>query len=313
MLYEIDKARDKITKISFDDIDSKKLIAGLITIDDLKVHNHIFNFSEFAIMECESGNESFRSSIDVYEDYIFGIINVVNVENLWEERDRIGIFIRENIFLLVDIKDTDKSIQRAFDFGLNRIKPSGLTIERIICNVLESFLYNDNKHLEVIEFEISTFEEEVTSMSVNKQFTAKMLAMKKKLLLLHNYYEQLIDIGEELQENKNDIFNEHNLRYFRLFTGRVTRISQTVQRLRENLVQIREAYQNNLDINLNSIMKIFTVVTMIFSPLTLIVGWYGMNFSMPELAWKYGYIYVVFLSIFSLLFCIWIFKKKNLL
>jgi magnesium transporter len=45
-------------------------------------------------------------------------------------------------------------------------------------------------------------------------------------------------------------------------------------------------------------MKLFTAITSIFFPLTLIVGWYGMNFRyMPEFEWKYGYIFVIALSV----------------
>ena len=49
-------------------------------------------------------------------------------------------------------------------------------------------------------------------------------------------------------------------------------------------------------------MKIFTVITSIFFPLTIIVGWYGMNFeSMPEFKWRYGYVYVILLSVATVL------------
>ena len=112
--------------------------------------------------------------------------------------------------------------------------------------------------------------------------------MKKKLLILHNYYEQLIDVGEELLENRNDIFDDEHLHYFKLFTKKAERLSQSVERLRESIVQLREANQANMDYNLNYVMKMFTVVTTVFLPLTLIVGWYGMNLKhMPELSWKY--------------------------
>ena len=58
-----------------------------------------------------------------------------------------------------------------------------------------------------------------------------------------------------------------------------------------------DAYSSSLDLKLNHSMKVFTVITTIFFPLTIIVGWYGMNFnSMPEFTWKYGYIYVIALS-----------------
>ena len=52
-----------------------------------------------------------------------------------------------------------------------------------------------------------------------------------------------------------------------------------------------------LDMKMNRNMNYLTVIGTIFFPLTIIVGWYGMNFiSMPEFTWKYGYVYVILLS-----------------
>ena len=59
-------------------------------------------------------------------------------------------------------------------------------------------------------------------------------------------------------------------------------------------------------------MKILTVVTAVFMPLTLIAGWYGMNFrDMPGL--EDGYPFVVILSVIVIVGCIIIFKKKHIL
>ncbi|MPN50396.1 Cobalt/magnesium transport protein CorA [bioreactor metagenome] len=58
-------------------------------------------------------------------------------------------------------------------------------------------------------------------------------------------------------------------------------------------------------------MKIFTVITAIFLPLTLLVGWYGMNFHMPELQWAYGYPAVIVVSIALMVALILLFKKKD--
>jgi magnesium transporter len=67
-----------------------------------------------------------------------------------------------------------------------------------------------------------------------------------------------------------------------------------------------------LDIRLNNIMKIFTVLSAVFLPLTLITGWYGMNFTaMPELTWRYGYLYVLILAAAVALICIGIFKRRH--
>ena len=58
-------------------------------------------------------------------------------------------------------------------------------------------------------------------------------------------------------------------------------------------------------------MKIFTVITTIFLPLTLVVGWYGMNVKMPEYDWTYGYLYVIIISIVLVLVSIYIIRKKK--
>ena len=59
-------------------------------------------------------------------------------------------------------------------------------------------------------------------------------------------------------------------------------------------------------------MKYFTAITSIFFPLTLIVGWYGMNFKyMPEFEWRYGYIFVILLSVAVVAVLTIIGKKKK--
>ncbi|MEG0642235.1 MAG: CorA family divalent cation transporter, partial [Clostridium sp.] len=61
----------------------------------------------------------------------------------------------------------------------------------------------------------------------------------------------------------------------------------------------------------NELMKLFTIVAMIFSPLTLITGIYGMNFRIPEYKWGYGYLYVIILMIVVSVALFIYFKKRN--
>jgi magnesium transporter len=67
-----------------------------------------------------------------------------------------------------------------------------------------------------------------------------------------------------------------------------------------------------MDIQQNRIMALLTIVTSIFLPLTLIAGWYGMNFRyMPELEWEFGYPLVILISILIVVFSLIWFKKKK--
>ena len=95
---------------------------------------------------------------------------------------------------------------------------------------------------------------------------------------------------------------------------RVERLQNHVQLLRENVLQIRELYQSMQDARQNKIMAVITIVTTIFLPLTLITGWYGMNFVyMPELQWRYGYFAVIMISLVIVIAEIIYFKKKKMM
>ena len=96
-----------------------------------------------------------------------------------------------------------------------------------------------------------------------------------------------------------------------MLSRRTERSYQNILNLRESVTQVRESYEAEVDISLNTTMKVFTVVTTIFLPLTLIVGWYGMNFAIPEYHWKHGYAMVILLSILCVLACIAFFKKRK--
>jgi len=92
----------------------------------------------------------------------------------------------------------------------------------------------------------------------------------------------------------------------------MARLHDNSASLRDYTMQLRDLYKAQIDVKQNRIMTVLTVVTTIFMPLTLIAGWYGMNFRfMPELEWKWSYPVVigvcVLIAVGSLLF----FKKKK--
>ena len=126
------------------------------------------------------------------------------------------------------------------------------------------------------------------------------------------HYEQLLDLSEVLEENENNFFAEENLRYFRMFSKRIERLRDRASSVRDYAIQIRELYKSRLETKQNRIMTLLTVVTTIFMPLTLITGWFGMNFKyMPELEMKYAYPAVIAISILIVIGSLIFFKKKK--
>ncbi len=136
--------------------------------------------------------------------------------------------------------------------------------------------------------------------------------IRSNLRILRRHYEQLLDLGQELEENENCFFEEKNLRYFHLFTARVARLIDMTGTVREYTFQLRELQESKLNIKQNHIITILTIVTTIFAPLTLITGWYGMNFAhMPELQSVWGYPAVILVSLLIAGGCLFYFHKKK--
>lgn len=187
----------------------------------------------------------------------------------------------------------------------------GATNERVFYHFFALLLKGDMDFLNSLEEEISKNEDLVLSGG-KASYLKYITAWRQELLRLKRYYEQLNFIFDEMTLNDNQLFSEDGVRRLMILRNRTDRYLSAVKNLQEMVSQLREAYQSQLSIEQNDLMKIFTVVTVIFLPLSLLAGWYGMNFSyIPELNWKYGYPVVILVSIVTVVALIWKFKKKK--
>ena len=176
---------------------------------------------------------------------------------------------------------------------------------------LELLIAKDLRHLQALEEQLDRLEDQVLS-GIIEDFNPQMTAMRKEITGWIRYYTQLDDMICEFQENENGYFSDDEVRAFHLVEKRIGRLTGEAQALREYGLQLRELFQAEIDVRQNRIMKILTIVTTIFLPLTLVAGWYGMNFvHMPELRWEYGYPVVIGISIAVVFLSLWIMKKKR--
>ena len=211
-------------------------------------------------------------------------------------------FNDENIFILCE---DERSLNKA-----NKLFKEEDSIEKMIYNFFAELIKEDTNYLEALEEEITETEDDLLTSS-KKECTEQIIAYRRELLQLKKYYEQLNRIFEGLVQNENNLISETSLRYFNILDSRIDRLFANVLNIRDYVTQVREAYQAQIDIEQNNLMRVFTVITSIFLPLTLIVGWYGMNLQMPEFSWEYGYPFVIVLSLIISVICLIIFKRKK--
>ena len=187
-------------------------------------------------------------------------------------------------------------------------KPS---LERFLYDFLEQIVEDDLSIMERYEEELNRIEDAILDKERQEEL-GRVIDIHNDIRKLLVHYEQIIDMTQELEENENGFFEEENLRYIHLFMNLMARRHDSAVSLRDHAMQVRDLYHAQLEVRQNRIMTLLTVVTTIFMPLTLITGWYGMNFRyMPELEWRYGYLAVIVVSIAVAVFCLILFKKKK--
>mgnify|MGYP004608939363 FL=1 len=187
------------------------------------------------------------------------------------------------------------------------------SLRQILLALLEQLLTEDVLYLQKQEEHLAELEEELLKR-VPDYFYEMIMKYRKRLNIFHSYYEQLINMCDVMQTSVNIQLVEEEKAEWQLFSNRAERLHDHVEMLREYLVQIRELYQSLIAVKQNQVMSILTVVTTIFLPLTLIVGWYGMNFpNMPEFGWKYAYLAVIIVSITVVVIEVIYFKRKKML
>lgn len=290
----------------------KELTVGLVSVEELEKIAPYWDFSPSTVRQCREEVRYFRSSVEVYDRYTFGTLKLANGEKEFENGSPVAFYLCRNLFLLVHIRDGDGSTEALLAAAMQRFPAAIQTFEKVVFAFLDGLIEGDGKRLEDMEFAFSELEASVLRGEAGDDFTGRLFLRKQELLLFHNYYEQLIDVGEALEENENRLFPGDDLRYFKVFTDKVRRLSDGVESLRKQLEHCSSAYQSMLDIHLNHTMKTFTVISALFLPLTLLTGWYGMNFQyMPELHWKYGYFYVLALAVIIAVICLKTFKKHR--
>lgn len=241
--------------------------------------------------------------LEIHEDAILGTMRIPNKEE-YDQHIRFALYMTENKLIFID---DSKFVQTI----LERIYLGRFQCEIDLSMILEEFLLQivegDQHFLASLEKKIETLEEEIISEK-EKDYHLEVLNLKKEISRMNRYYHQLFDMVDDLQSYSQD---NHPLTYH-IFENKINRLLQETIDLREYAMQVQDVYMSEIGIRQNNVMKMLTVVTTIFLPLTLLVGWYGMNFAnMPELTWKYGYLGVALISIVIIVLTLWIMKRKK--
>ena len=253
-------------------------------------------------------SDIFITKAEVNYDSLTGSFAIPDRKNPSGDDLKFAFVLDEKGIIFIDDHDTALGIIKRIQQTKKWKIPS---LERFLYDFLDQIVKDDLRLMEKYEDELDSMEQAIIDGDENLP-SGRLNDIRNDIRYLRIHYEQLMDLAAEFEENENGFFELENLRYFRLFINRAERLHEQSTSLRDYTMQLRDLYKAHLDLKQNRIMTVLTVVTTIFMPLTLIVGWYGMNFRyMPELNWEWGYPVVIAASIVIVIGSLLFFKKKK--
>ncbi len=237
------------------------------------------------------------------------ILGAIRVPQKSEQRAQLlsfGFYLTERTLYLIE--DTGK-LKLWVEKQMDRLHDLR-TPDQLLLQLMGRMIEDDILYLSHLEMAFEAMEDTLAG-GAPKDFFLQLTRHRQKLSELNAYYEQLTAIGELMQLPSCCPLIQ-NAALWENYTKRCEQLQGYVHLLRENVLQLRELYQSLQGERQNKIMGMLTIVTTLFLPLTLLTGWYGMNFArMPELQWAYGYPVVIAVSALIVVAEIIFFKKAR--
>ena len=303
MYYLIEETLKKVSREDLKGTD--KQFVAVLSSEEWKNNKDSFEMG----MDIEPDlSEIFLTKAEVNYDSLTGTFSIPDRKCPSDDDLKFAFVLDEKGIVFID----DTGAASAIVNGVIRTKKWKLpSLERFLYDFLDQIVKDDLRLMEKYESELDSMEQAIIDGDENLP-SGRLNDIRNDIRYLRIHYEQLMDLAAEFEENENGFFKYENLRFFRLFINRAERLHEASMSLRDYTMQLRDLYKAHLDIKQNRIMTVLTVVTTIFMPLTLIVGWYGMNFHfMPELEWKWSYPAIIVISIVIVIASLLFFKKKK--
>ncbi len=257
-----------------------------------------------------------RPKVEQYPAYYFIVARMAEVgERLGTEQ--LSLFLGKKFVLTFQERygDCFDPVRERIRKGSNKIRNSGP--DYLAYAVLDAFIDNYFPFLEHLGERLETLEDEVI-LQPDTQTIAQIHKIKRDLLTMRRAVWPLRDALNSLIRESSTLFTDDTRLYLRDCYDHTIRLIDLLETYREVSTGLTDIYLSSLSNRLNEVMKVLTIFSATFIPLTFIAGVYGMNFNsdrspwnMPEVNWKWGYPFALVLMAAVAIVMLIYFRRKG--
>jgi magnesium transporter len=252
-----------------------------------------------------------RPKFEDFENYVLTVMRMISY-NQEVVSEQLSLVLLENTVLSFQ----EPHGGDAFDIIRNRLRLSKGRVRRLGADYLFYALMDAVvdcyfNAIEKIGDKLEVIEEEIMS-DPKKESLIRLYALKREVIYLRKQVWPLRDMINNLIRTENALITDNTQIFFRDLQDHSTRIIDTVETYRDLLSGIMDIHISTNANKMNEVMKVLTIMSTIFIPVTFISGVYGMNFAnMPGLTSEYGYMIAWGLMLVVIFGLIFYFKRKK--
>lgn len=259
-------------------------------------------------------NDIRRPKVEEYPNYMFFTVKSALPGNLalsTLDQEQITFILGKNYLISFQEKSSDHfiNVRDRIEKSKGKIRSKGTDF--LLFRMLEAIIDNYFEVLERIADNIALIDTKL-HISENKAIFKEIEIEKRRLIELRKIVQPMRDITMQLEHSESVLLDQTNFYYFSNLKSACISALEEIDANKQILDGMSNLFYAAQGQRMNEIMKMLTVVSSLFIPLTFIVGVYGMNFEfMPELKWKSGYFVVWGVMLLLILGLMIYFTKKG--
>ena len=258
-------------------------------------------------------NTDHRPKVEEYQDHLFVVAKMLSLD---EETDgivseQISLVLGKGYVITFQEKPGDvlDPVRERIRNKTGRVRKMGA--DYLLYALLDVIVDNYFLIVEQLGERIEALERKISIRPGNEDLLT-IQEIRSLLITVARYTTPVRELAGRMNTAQTELIEKGTRRYINDLQDHTVYIAESINTFRDMLTNLENTYHAGQNARMTQVMKLLTIISTIFIPLTFIVGVFGMNFDhMPELRWKYGYPSVMgSMALLSIGMLIWFRRKR---
>jgi len=255
-----------------------------------------------------------RPKMDEIDNHLFCLLHMLyfDEQTATVETEQISIVLGSHYVISFqddELRDVFNGLREKMKTPSTKLRQSGADYlcYALIDSIVDHYFIVMEKLGDKIEF----LEEEIIRSPTTRSL-ARINQLRKELIVLKRNIAPVRELVNGFIKSDSNLLNDNITKYYKDVYDHVIQANDLVENYRDMMITMQDLYINQVNLRMNEVMKVMTIVTCLLAPATVIGGIFGMNFeTIPYIHNRYGFFIAVGLMLLIPVWMIYIFRKRG--